>query len=391
MKFTEYLNEKFSTAGNKQGKYTQIFVNPDQKEIKEILGEIKEKLIYHRSHQNFIRFGVDEENNVYAWDGNILHHHAEDILRKEKKLSGYFLFKFDYDYDANNFDRSVESKQSDIRKIDLEDVAHKVSIAIPKAKEPIYDFLDEVATSLQEGNKFKKLFMKEAPHTEYLDDEFIDFYRELDKDKTHWLFKVVDLYKNFPEKKDEITKHLLDDKFFLLAFKTDFNKLDDEKKKKLKSYIPPEFFINALKESAHQKRLAEKLGSIDKVKGVDNQVLLSLVKYMKDKGMKVDPLPLVRVIDNDEQNANELLGDTAGYDPDKKVITLYTMNRHPQDVFRSFLHELIHHIQNLEGRLEFSGTNNVNKDPKLEELEAEANRRATMIFRSWKDEQKGRE
>jgi hypothetical protein len=129
------------------------------------------------------------------------------------------------------------------------------------------------------------------------------------------------------------------------------------------------------------------VGDIENVKGVNNEALCSLVMYMIDHGIKVEPFPKVRVIDDDEKNAEKLLGDTGNYDNEKKIITLYTLKRHPEDVLRSFCHEMIHHVQNLEGRIGHSDTENVNKDTELEQLESEANRRGTMIFRAWKDEQ----
>ena len=43
------------------------------------------------------------------------------------------------------------------------------------------------------------------------------------------------------------------------------------------------------------------------------------------------------------------------------AIVLYTEGRHPKDVVRSFAHEMIHHIQNLEDRLENISTTNTNR------------------------------
>lgn len=129
--------------------------------------------------------------------------------------------------------------------------------------------------------------------------------------------------------------------------------------------------------------------TIEDIKGVPDEVkeaIQSLVKYMIDKGIKIKPLPMVNFIDDDEENANKLLGDTGNYDQENKIITVYTKKRLPEDYIRSFCHEMIHHIQNIEGRLHHTDTENVTKDSQLEELESEANRRGNMIFRAWKDE-----
>ncbi len=52
--------------------------------------------------------------------------------------------------------------------------------------------------------------------------------------------------------------------------------------------------------------------------------------------MNVTPLPKIKVISDDEENASHLLGKTAHYNPADKSITLYTFGRHPKDVLRSF-------------------------------------------------------
>lgn len=115
------------------------------------------------------------------------------------------------------------------------------------------------------------------------------------------------------------------------------------------------------------------------------EALLSLTKYMIDNGMNIKPLPTMKVIDNDEENASRLLGNTAYYDPNKKCIVLYTKDRHPKDILRSFAHEMIHHMQNLEDRLHNIQTVNVNEDDYLRELEREAYLEGNMMFRSWEN------
>jgi hypothetical protein len=113
--------------------------------------------------------------------------------------------------------------------------------------------------------------------------------------------------------------------------------------------------------------------------------MLSLSKYMIDNGMNIKPLPKIKVIDNDAENASNLLGKTAYYNPVEKSITLFTMNRHPKDVLRSFAHEMVHHMQNLEGRLNNIVTQNTNEDGDLPEIEREAYEKGNMMLRSWED------
>jgi len=112
---------------------------------------------------------------------------------------------------------------------------------------------------------------------------------------------------------------------------------------------------------------------------------VSLSKYMIDNGMNIKPLPKIKVIKDDEQNASNLLGKTAYYNPAEKSITLYTMNRHPKDILRSFAHEMVHHEQNLEGRLNNITTTNTNEDGDLVELEKEAYLKGNIMLRNWED------
>ena len=108
-------------------------------------------------------------------------------------------------------------------------------------------------------------------------------------------------------------------------------------------------------------------------------------QYMLDQGMDIKPLPKVKFVNDDVENAKEFLGKTAYYDPNKSEIVLYTLNRHPKDVMRSFSHEMIHHLQNIQDRLGDVSTTNTNQDDHIDNLEKEANLLGTMTFRHWTD------
>jgi cytidyltransferase-like protein len=113
--------------------------------------------------------------------------------------------------------------------------------------------------------------------------------------------------------------------------------------------------------------------------------LTSLTKYMVDQGMNIKPYPALKIINNDFKNAENMLGKTAYYDPTNCSITLYTLNRHPKDILRSYAHEMIHRMQDNEGRLKNITTTNTNEDGDLEELEKEAYLKGNMCFRNWED------
>jgi hypothetical protein len=110
-----------------------------------------------------------------------------------------------------------------------------------------------------------------------------------------------------------------------------------------------------------------------------------LTQHMIDKGYNIEPLPSLEFVDDDITNAEDFLGKTAYYNPDTQTIVLYTHGRHPKDIARSYAHEMIHHIQNLEGRLGNITTTNTQEDDNLNDIEAEANLKGTMTFRNWTD------
>jgi nicotinic acid mononucleotide adenylyltransferase len=114
-------------------------------------------------------------------------------------------------------------------------------------------------------------------------------------------------------------------------------------------------------------------------------MIKSLTEYMLDKGMNIRPLPKVKFVDDDAENAQNFFGKTAYYSPTENVIVLYTMNRHPKDVMRSYAHEMIHHMQNCDGRLQNITTQNTNEEGDLPEIEREAYEKGNMTFRNWTD------
>ncbi len=110
-----------------------------------------------------------------------------------------------------------------------------------------------------------------------------------------------------------------------------------------------------------------------------------LTQYMIDKGLNIEPLPSVELVDGDSENASDFFGKTAYYDPEENHIVLYTEGRHPKDIVRSYAHEMIHHIQNLEDRLENISTTNTTEDDNLEKIEKEAYTDGNITFRNWTD------
>jgi predicted oxidoreductase (fatty acid repression mutant protein) len=116
------------------------------------------------------------------------------------------------------------------------------------------------------------------------------------------------------------------------------------------------------------------------------ELLVSLTMHMMDN-INIEPLPDLIFIEDDTQNAKDMLGRTAHYNHNDKTITLYTYGRHPKDILRSYAHEMIHHKQNLEGRLKNKiNTQNINEDDYLKEIEEEAYRLGNgLLFREWEN------
>lgn len=115
--------------------------------------------------------------------------------------------------------------------------------------------------------------------------------------------------------------------------------------------------------------------------------IASILEYCITKGMKVVPIPEVK-IRHDEENAANLFGRTGYYQPDTQEIVLYVTGRHPKDVLRSFCHELIHHMQNLEGQNLTFYTTDVHADENLKDIEQEAHAKGSFLFRDWENSNK---
>lgn len=116
----------------------------------------------------------------------------------------------------------------------------------------------------------------------------------------------------------------------------------------------------------------------------------SLLDFMS-KHINIKPYPIIK-ISNKNQGEHNVLAYTAHYAPDSKTVTLFIRHRFVKDVLRSFAHELIHHYQNLEGRLnegDYTGQEIINDD-KLMKLEEEAYLKGNILFRSWTESLKNK-
>lgn len=129
------------------------------------------------------------------------------------------------------------------------------------------------------------------------------------------------------------------------------------------------------------------------IKNISNRNIDSIIEMLEDfyafakNRMSFDKDPEIRFI-SDKDNSQKVLGNTAYYDPAEYSVTVYVDNRHPKDIMRSLSHELVHHKQNCDGRLDLSKSTSAGyaqEDDHLREIEKEAYLEGNMCFRDWED------
>ena len=116
------------------------------------------------------------------------------------------------------------------------------------------------------------------------------------------------------------------------------------------------------------------------------EALIEIYKKAKENyQFENDPKLILR---QDEENAENLLGKTAYYNPSDMSIVLFITNRHPKDICRSFSHELVHHHQNERGDLNMGDASSptyAQDDQHMRKMEMEAYLKGNMLFRDWED------
>ena len=154
---------------------------------------------------------------------------------------------------------------------------------------------------------------------------------------------------------------------------------DDKRKRIYKNLFPKHLSSNVLNKVTINENATYS-------KNIDyKQQIKDLTKYMLNQKMNIIPLPKVVFKHGNQDNAENFFGKTAYYDPNTKTIVLFTEGRHPKDIVRSFAHEMVHHVQNLEGRLEGITTTNTQEDDHLTSIEAEAYQDGNLAFRGYTD------
>ena len=137
----------------------------------------------------------------------------------------------------------------------------------------------------------------------------------------------------------------------------------------------------ALRESAEDMSETPTIEGITKDADSFKDAFKPIADFMKNEGLNVYPFPDIE-LKWDEQDG--LFIKTGYYLPNEKKVVLFCKDRHPKDILRSYAHEMIHHMQNLNGDdLNFTSEDDVKDNDKLEKLESEAYLKGNIYFRKW--------
>lgn len=151
-------------------------------------------------------------------------------------------------------------------------------------------------------------------------------------------------------------------------------------------YIKPDEVDDEIKQDYCLRESIENKDNEFKIEGVTEETTFSnafkpIANFMKNEGLNVYPFPDIE-LNWDEQDG--LFIKTGYYLPGEKKVVLFCKDRHPKDILRSYAHEMIHHMQNLNGDdLNFSSEDDVKDNEKLEKLESEAYLKGNIYFRKW--------
>ena len=111
-----------------------------------------------------------------------------------------------------------------------------------------------------------------------------------------------------------------------------------------------------------------------KPKPEKKQIIKEFIKHVA-KELELTTLPRIKFsTDNEEVKNRRSFGY---YNPGQNIIWVYTKNRNMADMLRTLAHELVHHKQNVEGRI-YNDSGETGS-----EIENEANARAGVILRNF--------
>jgi hypothetical protein len=258
-------------------------------------------------------------------------------------------------------------------------IHQRVRAAYERAKDP--DVKRRLKTALdyaeqkKEASKEKTERLKKenvAPNHDGKSAPFGSGYKKVNEKNG---FGGQSRYRAIEKRRDKY--YYIQDNPFAPGIRQEFGpyKTKEQAKKKMETFPP-----------AQNYRDITENNSMELSKNLKN-LIPELIKFMGENGLKIQPLPKIKFITDDEVNAKDPLGITAFYDPANSTIVLYTMGRHVKDILRSFAHEMVHHEQNLNktigtGKIK---TTNTLEDDYLDKIEREAYEEGNIMFRNWTD------
>ena len=119
------------------------------------------------------------------------------------------------------------------------------------------------------------------------------------------------------------------------------------------------------------------------------QTFGELYKNAKDK-FDIQQAPKL-FLKQDKENAQDIFGRTAYYEPETQKIVIFITDRHPKDILRSFCHEMIHHVQNERGDLNMGDASSptyAQDDKHMRNMEKEAYLEGNLLLRDYEDNKK---
>jgi hypothetical protein len=123
MNFYNFIKEEYVTSIKLGGGYYSIFIDPNKKELQKLKKD---------AYSNTLRALYDWDNNIiYMFSSNLLHHYALDSLNGKNLMRGYF---------SMDIERDVLSLESDILPSDKK-LKKLVNILKTPGKELLIDAL----------------------------------------------------------------------------------------------------------------------------------------------------------------------------------------------------------------------------------------------------------
>jgi len=234
-------------------------------------------------------------------------------------------------------------------------------------KNILYQAIDSVLNKDEDANTnlflkhfFNRLFTASDDITAAIYDIILNDDKEESKD---FLYRYVPKY-DFSEDRNELSK---ENQEYIVYYSLQVFK-------KAKQIFNQKTIERTIKEQKLLKEYREEINNL-------------LIPTMQQQ-LKFDKIPTLNFIE-DEENAKDMFGRTAYYNPNTSEITVFITGRHPKDIMRSVAHEVIHHAQNCRG--EFDDAFNIGEEGyaqsnnHLRNIEGEAYLLGNLLFRDWED------